>query len=185
MPSYTNLSCIESLVDIRDSCSDQSGVEFFLDDLGLSLAFAGKIADQRYLTGRNLVDNKVRIALDEVYSHLTRNLSPTCDFDKANGILCERASQIARAIWYKTAALIYKEQVVDSNKYNEVIQFAGSEAIGQMLLYDSSFRIFTNAEHVPAGRYQMELDKLENIRAYLEQQCCLECTGSNWSITLP
>ena len=64
MPSYTNLSCITDLIDIHDPCAaDQSWVTFFLDDLGLSLQEASDAADERYITGRNLVDQKTRIAL--------------------------------------------------------------------------------------------------------------------------
>lgn len=187
MPAYSNLGCILDIVDIIDPCQTQTGIEFYLDDLGLSLATASKVADERYITGRNLVDQKKRIALDDVYTHLTRNVTDDCNQDLADGIMCNAAyvNRIARAVWYKTAALIFKEMVVDSSRYNEVIQFAGSEALAQLLYLDSSYRVFTTAESIPSGQYQIELERLEPVRTYIEQTCCVECTGSNWSITIP
>lgn len=188
MPSYSNLDCILDKIDVVNPCTaDQSAVDFFLDDLGLSLATTSKAADERYITGQSLVDNKKRIALDEVYSYLTQNVNGDCDFDKADGILCESnyVDRIARTVWYKTAALIYKEIAIDSKRYNEIIQFAGQEALAQMVYYDSSLNGFTNLENVEAGMYQKELEKIDWIRTYIEQQCCGQCSGGGWSITIP
>lgn len=188
MPSYTNLNCILNKIDVNNPCTaDQSDVDFFLDDLGLSLATTSKAADERYQTGQNLVDNKKRIALDEVYSYITQNVNGDCDLDKADGILCDASyvHRIARVVWYKTAALVYKEIAIDSKRYNEVIQFAGNEALAQMVYYDSSLQGFTTLEDVPAGRYQVELEKIDWIRTYIEQSCCGQCSGGGWTITIP
>lgn len=186
MPSYTNLDCILDQVDVVNPCTaDQSAVIYFLDDLGISLATTAKAADERYRTGQALVDAKKRIALDEVYHHLTRNVTRDCDLDEADGILCDEKVRVGRVIWYKTAALIFKEISIDSMRYNDLIHYSGAETLGQMIYYDSSFISFTNLENVPPGLYQKELERLESLRNYIETTCCADCSGTRWSLTLP
>lgn len=184
---WSNLSCITDLIDVVNPCTaDQSAVIYWLDDNGISLAKASKIADERYTKGQTLVDNKIRIALDDVMSHLMRNTTRTCDLDSATGIICDEAIKVARAVWYRATALIYKELAVDSSRYNEIIQFAGTEALANLIYYDSSFQGFTNLEKVKSGLYQRELDKLEPLRTLIEQTCCVDGTGqTSWRITIP
>ena len=182
----SNLSCITDLIDVNDPCvADQTDVVYWFDDHGISMPTAAKIADERYQTGRGLIDAKLRIALEDVYMHLTRNVTPDCDLDKATGLLCNNAQRIARAVWFRATALIYKELSIDSKRYNDIIHYAGNEALAQMVYFDDSFKGFTTLEQVNPGQYQQELNKLEPIRTYIEQTCCGECTGSYWGITLP
>lgn len=190
MPVLSNLSCVTSLIGFADACGENA-VTYRFEDNGISLAKAAKTADERYITGQNLADQKVRIALDDVYAHLTRNVvdvsdgTVTCDLDKADGIICAYADRVARAVWYRATALMYKEQALDSSRYNEFIQFAGDDALAQMVYYSSEFKGLTNLEQVQSGRYEKEIERLEPIKRYIEQTCCTECVGGRWSITLP
>ena len=185
--AFTNLSCVTDLVDIQDPCiADQTAVEYFLDDLGLSLATAAKVADERYSTGRGLVDNKIRIALDDVMSHLMRNTTNTCDMDVTDGLICEEATKVAKAVFYRAAALVFKEISIDSKRYNEILQFSGNESLAQMCYLDSDLAVFTTLTKVKAGQYQKQLDKLEPLRAAIERSCCTDGTGqTSWRIVLP
>ena len=187
MAIWNNLSCVTDLISIKNKDCDavQADVLFFLDDNGLSLATTAKIADDRYQTGANLVDAKIRIALEDVMSVITRNVADDCSLDVTDGLICDNAERIARAVWYKATALVFKEVAVDSQRYNELIQFSSDTALAQMVYYDSSLAVFTTIEDVQSGLYQRELEKLEPIRTRIEQICCNECTGSYWSITLP
>lgn len=188
MPRYDNLTCITELVGVTNPCASEASqalIEYNLNDNGISLNTAAKAADERYIEGQTLVDAKIAIALDDVYTHLTRNTTKSCDLDKATGILCDEKQKIARAVWYRATALIFKEIAIDSKRYSDIIHYAGTEALAQLIYFDSSFIGFTTLENVPAGQYQRQLEKLEPVRAWIEQTCCTECTGSQWQITIP
>ena len=185
MAIWANLSCVTDLINVKNPCVRNTTSIFWFDDNGLSLATTAKAADDRYVTGQNMVDQKIRIALNDVMAHLTRNVTVACDLDITNGVICSYAQRIARAVWYKATALIFKEIAVDSQRYNELIQFSASEALAQMVYYDSSLAVFTNMDKVNSGLYQIELDRLEPVRTQIEQICCVECVGSQWSITIP
>ena len=182
---YVNLACVTDKVSVKNPCFDQSAVSHWMDDLGISLATSAKTADERYITGQNLVDQKVRIAFDDVMAHLTKNVTTECDLDVTNGTICSYSERIARAVWYRAGALIFKEISIDSKRYNEVIHYSANEGLAQMVYLDSSLAVFTTMENVKSGMYQKELERLEPIRAIIEQLCCSECIGSHWGITLP
>lgn len=186
MALVNHLTCITDLIDAVDPCAaDQSSVVYWFDDNGISLATASKASDERYITGRALIDAKKRIAMQDVYRHLTRNVTESCDLNKADGLLCDNAERIAPAVWYRATALIYKEIAIDSKRYNEVIHYAGNEALASMVYYDDSFKGFTNLENVNPGQYQQELNRLESLRNYIETTCCADCSGTHWGITIP
>ena len=189
MSTFINLSCVTDLIGINNPCDgSQPLVEFWFDDNGISLNTAAKIADEKYITGQNLITGKIRIALDDVMAHLTRNVTDDCDLDVTNGVICTNyATRIARAVWYRATALIYKELTINSMRYNEVVHYAKDNALSSMVYYDSSFYAFTNIkrEDQTSGQYQLELERLEPVRAAIEQICCAECVGSRWSIVLP
>lgn len=54
-------TCYENIVGIRGIC-DGPNVRFYVDDYGVSLKTAANIADERYITGRNLFEAKRRQA---------------------------------------------------------------------------------------------------------------------------
>ena len=187
MSLYTNLSCISDKVNVKIPCENQTGVEYWLDDLGLSLADTAKTADERYITGKNLVAGKIRIALDDVISWLTYNVTKECidTLDITGGILCDYSSRIAKAVWYKTAALTFKDISFDTSRYNEFIHYGEDKAMAQMIYLDSSFKGLTNTEVVEAGMYQKELEMLVPLRDLVERSCTPECKGTRWQITIP
>lgn len=183
--TYANLDCILDKVAIKVPCDTQTGVEYWLDDLGISLNDAAAVADERYITGKNLVEGKKRQALDDVVSWLTRNVTKDCDVDVADGTLCDYDSRIAKALWYRTAALIMKDIAFDSSRYNDFVHYGQDKALAQMLYLDSSFKGLTGAEVVEAGMYQKELEMIEPVRAEIERECTPECKGTRWNITIP
>lgn len=185
MPTYSNLSCITDLIGVKNTCETQTSIRYFLDALGISLKTASETADERYVNGQTMVDEKIRIALDDVYMYLTKNVSDDCDLDKADGIICDNAQRIARVVWYRTAALIFKEISIDSSRYNDYIHYAGDDALAQMVYYDSDLKGFTTLENVQSGMYQKELLRLEYIITSIQQNCCVQNVGSRWSITSP
>jgi len=116
---WNNLECVLELIDVMNPCTvDQSAVIYKFDDNGISLSDTAQIADERYVTGQRMVDEKKRQALDDVMSHLKRNVAGTCDLDVTDGIICDAKNKVARAGWYRARALIYKELTVVSSRYN-------------------------------------------------------------------
>ena len=118
MASFENLGCITDLIGINNPCDgSQPLVEFWFDDNGISLNTASKIADEKYITGQKMIDGKIRIALNDVLAHLTRNVTDECDLDVTNGVVCTNyATRIARAVWYRATALIYRELAINSRR---------------------------------------------------------------------
>ena len=185
MALLDNLSCITDLIDVVDPCITQTDVVYWFDDNGISLATASKASDERYITGRALIDAKKRIAMQDVYRSITRNVTDSCDLDKADGLLCDNKERIAPAVWFRATALILKEIAIDSKRYNDLIHFSGSETLASMVYFDDSFKGFTNLTEVNAGQYQQEMNRLEGIRNYIETTCCKECNGTYWGISIP
>lgn len=184
--TYENLSCITQKVGIRVSCIAQGQlIKYWLDDLGISLVDVANTADERYIQGMELVEAKKRQALDDVVSWLTYNTTKDCDLDTATGILCNNAQRIAKAMWYRVAALIFKDIAFDTNRYNEFIHYGADKALAQMIFYDSDFRALTQSEVVEAGMYQKELEMLIPVRDLVEQTCAVSCKGTRWQIVIP
>ena len=182
--------CLD-LVDVMIPCEEQEGIIYFLDDLGISLARSALQADERYITGRNMVRRKIEMAKRDVISHLTKNVLPDCNLNcDESGLIYQYREAIAKAVWYRAGALIFKDLVLDSLKHNEYIAYSADKAVMNVLLLDSSFAImaqFAGFEHPSntLGLYQLELQQIEFIRQAIQDYCCKDCTGSSYQIVLP
>lgn len=180
--------CLD-IVGINIPCEEDPTKIYLLDDLGLSLAKSAEIADERYITGRNMVQRKIEHAKKDVISHLTRNVTPECSIATQESIMCYYADRIAKAIWYRASALIYKDLAVDSTRYNNYVAYSKDNAIVNALLYDSSFEILAQMSNITVsiapGQYQIQLEDLEPVRTEIELYCCTDCVGSRWQIVLP
>lgn len=181
--------CLD-LVDVEIPCEDQTGIVYFLDDLGVSLARSALQADERYLTGRKMIKRKIEMAKRDVISHLTKNVLD-CDLDcDESGIIYNYRESIAKAVWYRAGALIFKDLVLDSLKFNEYVAYSKDKAVMNLLLLDSSFAIMAqfagfDAPSNTQGLYQLELEQIEFVRQLIQDYCCKDCTGSHYQIVLP
>lgn len=182
--------CIYELIDVRNSCKTQTSVIYFLDELGLSLSDASKIADEKYIKGSELVSQKIKGAIDEVISDLRINLysddDTECDLDS---LICDNSKKIAKAVYYKAAAMIYYELKNGTSRFNEYIKYK-SEKIDEVILYlDSSYALIWKLGGgdgmPPSGKFQHEMLKLKPIQRKMESMCLKECVGVRQVITLP
>lgn len=111
-------------------------------------------------------------------------LQVRCDLEK---YLCKFIDKIASAVRYKAGALIWKE-VFDSNRFNDLVNLKREDAITQMAWMDSNFNLLkfdpaTETNYQPKGMYQQELKKV-NI-PLPKCNCCMECSGDKYLISLP
>lgn len=178
------------IIDVRNANVTQTSIVYFLDDLGIGLADAAKIADEKHETGMELVSSKRQQAEDDTLNALKRNISLECDVDS---IIDDNATRIAEAIYYRTAALIYKELALDSNRYNDVIHYDKGKAAVNMLYLDTSFLTVADLlidggvdiAKVKPGRYQTAMENLEPVKQAFEQVCRTNCVGGRYQITIP
>lgn len=187
MYSYT---CIEDLVDVQNPCKEQSNVVFFLDNLGIGLGDASKIADEKFQTGANLVSQKIKQAVHFVISELTVNIykddDTTCDIDT---IICDNSEKIAEAVQYKAAAYIFQELKLGTSRFNEYVQYAEDRVDFNLVTLDSSFeavwRIAGFDGRPPTGLFQKEMLRLKPLQKRIESICKKECKGATHRISLP
>jgi len=100
--------------------------------------------------------------------------------DKEN-YLCQFVRPIGKAVLYKAAAKIYKE-VLDSMRFNDVLNIKKENAIRELAWLDSTYNLikydpsFDN-KHYAIGMYQHELAKISI--PVPNCPCCLECEEPN------
>lgn len=187
MYSYT---CIEDLIDVRNECKDQTNVIFYLDNLGLNLASAAKIADEKFQTGNNLVSEKIKQSVHYVISELKINIykddDTECDLDT---LICENSEKIAEAVYYKTAAYIYQELKLNSSRFNDYVKYSAEKVDQMLLMLDSSYEIIWRLGggdgRPPMGLFQKEMQKLKPLQKRMESLCVKECVGARHIITIP
>jgi hypothetical protein len=65
------MACYDNLVTVRNLCDSATNTLFYLDDLGISLKGAAAVADERNVTGRQLIERKIAQAWEQVYSDIS------------------------------------------------------------------------------------------------------------------
>ncbi|MCP4181408.1 MAG: hypothetical protein GY756_26905 [bacterium] len=183
--------CISELISVRNGCEDQSSVTLFLDNEGISLANAANIADEKYINGKNLVDGKILQAVDDVLSLLTVNIysddDNICDIDT---LVCENSGRIAKAVYYRAAALIYHELKFNTSRYNEFIKYSSDKVDKLLLMLDSEaneivWRLGGGDGKPPSGKFQKEMLNLKPLQKRIEKSCTKECKGARHIYTMP
>lgn len=182
--------CIENLIGVANSCQNQEDIIFFLDNLGISLSNAADIADEKYVTGSNLVTAKIKQAVHFVISQLTMNIykddDTSCDIDD---LICDNSEKIAEAVYYKAAALMFQELKLGTSRFNEYVKYAEEKVDMNLLLIDSSYELIWFAGggdgKPPAGLFQKQMRTLEPLKKLIEASCVKECKGARHIITIP
>lgn len=64
------MECWENIIGINDDCTTNT-YKYVLDDYGFSLYNAAKMADERFKTGKALLQSIIRRAWDDVYNDVT------------------------------------------------------------------------------------------------------------------
>lgn len=184
--------CIKDIISVVIDCDDQTDVVYLLDALGISLSKAAKQADERYITGKGLITAKVAQATDDVISELTRGTYPDCDVES---YICDEdtwLTRVAKAVYYKTAALIFFDLAMNSSRYNEYVHYTGEsgDALIQAAFYDSQYGSVLNMVRdtnnpIQLGMYQKEMQNLEQLKREISELCARDCVGSRYEITIP
>lgn len=65
------MACYDNLVTVRGLCDTATNSLYYLDDLGISLKGAAAVADERNITGRQLIERKIAQAWEEIYSNIS------------------------------------------------------------------------------------------------------------------
>lgn len=60
-------NCYDNLIGIRGLCDEDTAM-YYLDDYDMSLLIASKVVDERYITGRKLIQSKINQAWKTVFS---------------------------------------------------------------------------------------------------------------------
>ena len=64
------MNCIKDIISIRGLCSNDTA-KYYLDDIGISLLSASKIADERYVSGRKMIETKINQAWEMAFNDIT------------------------------------------------------------------------------------------------------------------
>ena len=64
------MNCIKDSISIRGLCSNDTA-KYYLDDIGISLLSASKIADERYGSGRKMIETKINQAWEMAFNDIT------------------------------------------------------------------------------------------------------------------
>lgn len=109
---------------------------------------------------------------------------------RPNRYLCKYNGILAKPVWYKAAALVYKEFIMSTRLNDYLTIKAGienKETITQMAWLDSTMNLYNfdpeGKKDYPEGKYQMEMKKI-NV-PLPGCKCCIECRGSSYQITIP
>lgn len=62
--------CYENIISIRGLCQ-QDNAMYYLDDIGISLLMAAKTADEKYGTGKKLIEAKIKQAWRDAFNDIT------------------------------------------------------------------------------------------------------------------
>lgn len=64
------MNCFENLISIRGLC-ETDNAKAYLDDYGISLLTASAVADERYISGKKLIESKIKQAWRSVVKDIT------------------------------------------------------------------------------------------------------------------
>ena len=74
-----NRACVD-VIGVRGICDKE--YQYYLDNLGISLNKAAKLADSAFLNGKNLIDNSIKMPVTLSFGHTYRGYINNCNLDK-------------------------------------------------------------------------------------------------------
>lgn len=181
-------SCFSELIGINGLC-DNIGYELYLDDIGISLKSASKIADSKFNTGSNLIKRKINQAWKETFKDLS------IDGFQFKKIACEETF-IGNTNTIQDFNGVGEIKIVKTKKLLTSIQFKSVKFDGdgayKLTITDGDDTFIYEGEeksiNVPIKFFgttiEIEIDYESANVSSLGNDCCCPCSSSNCNFSI-
>lgn len=167
--------CYEGLISIRGLCA-QDSAKYYLDDIGISLLTAAHTADEKYGTGKKLIETKIKQAWEDAFNDiqfkglqanktlndleigtLTDNGLPTFSGFRGLKFKLDKSCKLSRFYLYKVTmavkvggvtSVIIRQNGTDKELYSGTLGNDEQVDIVVNQYVEDSFQILANNENV-------------------------------------